>query len=692
MQPSRISGMAAALAVMAAAFAVGLAPAPQMTTSAWAEEYRVVPDKSAYAGKWRNDVFPPLVEIMDRLSPHDPAQRVTVLKPAQVGVSEVLANAVFAFVDLDPCDIMIVHPTRDGVRDWDVEKFQPAIDATPRMKAKIRPAKSRDGDGSTARRKRFLGGDILLAGANSAAGLRQHSVRALFKDDWSGWPRDVDGQGDPDRMAEARQDSFRASGRWKTAQVSTPTNAGSCRTTAAYDEADHKGRWLCPCPDCGHRQELRFFPDGEGRGGLRWNDQRPYEARYACAACGVLIPETAKRAMVAAGAWAWEHVFPDGHHWAFRFSKVIAPSEPWDSLVAKWLSAKGDPEAERAFFNLDEGQAYEEKGDAPKWEVLKKRAEDYPPGRLPAGAWLVTIGCDVQAPLIYYEAVAWGPGRESWSIEAGQLHGDTALDPGEGEVWQALDALYERRWPLANGRAVQAEMLAIDAGFHTDQVCRWVARRPYAMAVKGAPGWGRGIFGLRPQKQETTFRGTAKKRGVAIWPVFVWSLKGELYANLAKEPTSAGWEAGACHFPTAHPDAWFQQLTADYLHRHERKGAIVQEWRTKGENHWHDCRIYARAGLHRAEQRLGLAYGDAAAWARLIRSRGGAAPAQGELMLDAAAGMRQVAGTVAAPAPGLAPDATSAPESAAAAPPAAAPPRVVTFAARRVVRNSLARA
>lgn len=684
---SRPLGMAPAMAVLAAAFAAGVAPSPQLTVAEWAEQHRVVPDKSAYAGKWRNDVFPPLVEIMDRLSPHDRANRVTVLKAAQMALSEVLANVAMTYVDIDPCDIIIVHPTRDGVRDWDVEKFQPAIDATARVKAKIRAAKARDGEGSTNRRKRFLGGDILLLGANSAAGLRQHSCRVLLKDDWSGWPLNVDGQGDPDRMAEARLDSWRHTGRWKAAQISTPTIVGSCRTTKAYDAADHKGRWLVACPDCGHEQELRFFPDKEGRGGLRYQPAAPHDPHYVCAACGSLIPERDKNRIVRAGRWTWDHVNLEGTHWAFRLSKVISPSEPWEGLVAKWVSAQGDPEAEKAFWNLDLGEAWEEKGDAPAWELLKKRAEPYPVGRiLPPGAWLVTIGCDVQGASIYYEAVAWGPGRESWSVDAGQIIGDTAEDPATGEVWRTLAELYHRQWRLPSGREMAADMMAIDAGFNTDQVVGFTRGKPYAMAVKGAPGWDRAVFAKAAARQDKSYQGKVKKRGAAIWPVHVWSLKGELYANLRKEATSEGLPPGYCHFPESHPDAYYQQLTADYLHQSEHKGRLVNEWRTRGENHWHDCRIYARAALYRAEQRNDLVYGDAAAWARLIARRGGTAPAQGELPIDVTAIAR------AAPSAPVLPQAARPAE-----PPPPAPVAVPSYrppaalAARRVVRNSLAR-
>ena len=44
---------------------------------------------------------------------------------------------------------------------------------------------------------------------------------------------------------------------------------------------------------------------------------------------------------------------------------------------------------------------------------------------------LITAGGDVQKDRIVYEVVGWGRGKRSWSIDYGELPGDTAdLDRG----------------------------------------------------------------------------------------------------------------------------------------------------------------------------------------------------------------------------------------------------------------------
>ncbi|MGE0724256.1 MAG: phage terminase large subunit family protein [Alphaproteobacteria bacterium] len=681
--PRRIVGLPLAIAVVAAALAESIRPAPAMTVSEWSEQHRVVPEPSVAAGKWRNSTAPFLVEIMDFGSPSDARNYGTVLKAAQVGVSEVLANVVMAWIDLAPTAILIAHPTSDGVKAWDAEKFDPAIKATAQVARKIRPVSDRDRQGSTARYKRFPGGYVLLIGANSEADLRQHSMRLGIKDDWSGWPLKLQSGGDPDRMFEARFDSYRKRGNFKVLQASTPTLTKTCRTWKAWLRSDQR-RWVMDCPHCGNGQDLHFFADKDGKGGLRFNDAAPFEARYACEACGALIEEGQRRAMAATGRWVPTN--PKGDHPGWHIPKLISLLEPWDELARKWTEADGDPEAEQAFYNLDLGLPWEEKGDAPEWESLKTRAEPYSIGTIPLGAWLLTIGADVQETSIYWEAVAWGPGRESWSVASGQIIGATAEDPLTGAIWREMDMLYERRWPMARGESIGVDMLAIDAGHNGDQVCGWVARKPHAMAVKGVGGWDHAVYGRRPTREGTTARGKIERRGARIWPVYVWSLKGQFYANLRKVPTSDGWPPGSCHFPVGYDDTFYQQLTADHLHAQESKGQVLYEWRTKGENHFHDCRIYAMAARWRAEQMNGVQFGDPASWARLITRRGGA-PAQGELMLDAMSG--------AAAAIGIAPiESAPASEAGHVALPVTDPSpasRVVPFAQRRIVRNSLVR-
>lgn len=264
------------------AFSKGLMPDPDYSVSDWANARRILPSETtSFPGKWRNDRTPYLVEVMDCLSPTHPCDRVTFMKSAQVAGSEAITNFIGYIIDVAPGPSMVVHPTMDAGKAWSREKLTPNIDEND-WGVKVAENKSRDG-ASTTSFKKFPGGFLVISGANSAAALRQKSIRYLFKDDWDEWPLDVGGQGDPDKMANARQIAFHDSGTAKCFEVSTPTLQSISRITRSYAESDQRV-YKVQCPHCTAEQELRFFPLTQEpfKGGLRFNTEPPYMPYYVC--------------------------------------------------------------------------------------------------------------------------------------------------------------------------------------------------------------------------------------------------------------------------------------------------------------------------------------------------------------------------------------------------------------------------
>jgi phage terminase large subunit GpA-like protein len=597
--------------IYARGFAAGLRPDPETTVSAWAEQHRfLAKEASVKPGRWRNDEVPYLTEIMECLSPSHPSESVTVQKGAQSGGSETANNFLGFIADQAPGPALVVHPTVDAAKAWVREKLEPTIEATPRMRARIVDQKSRDNKGSTTLFKRFPGGFMVITGANSTAGLRQKSIRYLIKDDWDEWPLDVAGQGDPDKMADARQMSYHESGLAKALQVSTPTIKGRSRVERAYLAGDQR-EFEVPCSECGGFQTLNFK-------NLKFSATAPHNAHYACGHCGILIPHWRKREMLARGKWV-ARMPGVGRQPSFKINSLYSPLTTWDKMAKAFVDAKDDPSLLKTFVNLWLGETWDEKGEAPPATELHERAENYELGRIPAGGLIVTCAVDVQKTGVFYEIVAWGVGKESWSIDYGFIQGDPAEDPATGAVWAQLTALYEREFATAFGTYRRIDMMAIDSGYCTNQVYAWVRSKTFAMAVKGVDGWERAVF-AGPSKVDVTYNGKKRRRGMLIWPVYVWNLKSELYANLRKGPPQAGDErfpAGYCHFSTAHDLTFFQQLTAEYLKEHQVRGRLRHEWHAAGENHYHDCRIYNMAAFHRAAKRFKVAENDPQAWLRL---------------------------------------------------------------------------
>lgn len=613
--------IASAAATAGHAYAQGLRPDPVMTISEWADAYRMVPSEtSAHPGRWRTDLAPFTREIMDCLSPSDPCDRVAYKKSAQVAGTEVAMNMIGAIIDKFPGPTLVVHPTVDAGHAWAREKLTSTIEETPALRKKVTEQKSREGGGSTSLFKKFAGGFMIVTGANSTAALRQKSIRFLIKDDWSDWPLDIGDQGDPDDMAEARLKSYSRSGQSKRFEVSTPTIKGICRITDSYEQSDQR-RYHVPCPHCDHEQVLRFFPVRAEPfvGGLFIECRDPVKTYYVCEKNGCVIHDHEKDEMLRRGRWIAEKP-GEGRHPGFAINALYSPFEAWNDIAGRFLKAKGNPRKLKTFYNLDLGEAWEERGDAPEWEQLRNRAEDYRLGHIHPGGLIITFGVDVQKDGLYYEGLAWGADLQTWVVDAGFLPGDTA--DKDAACWAALTELYERRWPDAYGNAWALDGMGVDSGFNTKAVYEWTRRHPKAIATKGVAGWTAPAIGT-PARLELSRTGKKRKYGGKSWPVGTFSLKAEFYANLRKPMPAPGAEAfkpGFCHFSRDLPENYYQQITAEFLKDEKRRaGRTIRTWHARGENHWHDCRIVNMAVAEWPQ--IGLSRWTPERWAQVMAER-----------------------------------------------------------------------
>ena len=72
-------------------------------------------------------------------------------------------------------------------------------------------------------------------------------------------------------------------------------------------------------------------------------------------------------------------------------------------------------EAKRTFINTVLGETWAESGEAPDWQRLYERREDWCLGTVPAGGLFLTAGADVQKDRIEVSVWAWGRGLEAGS-------------------------------------------------------------------------------------------------------------------------------------------------------------------------------------------------------------------------------------------------------------------------------------
>jgi phage terminase large subunit GpA-like protein len=214
---------------------------------------------------------------------------------------------------------------------------------------------------------------------------------------------------------------------------------------------------------------------------------------------------------------------------------------------------------------------------------------------VPEGVIVLTCGVDVQKDRFVYEVVGWNADRESWSIDWGELHGDTALD----STWSLLDdKLLARAFLGAGGAQHTIAMLAIDSSAFTQPVYDWARRHPMSrvIAIKGVGG-ARALVGAA-SPVEINFRGKRLQRGYRVWPVGVDVAKSELYGWLQMPRGDGDPPPGWCHFPQDYDEEFFKQLTAEHLVPvvNRRTNRRTSEWQVipNRENHVLDCRVYAR--------------------------------------------------------------------------------------------------
>ena len=566
----------------------GLTPDPLLTVSEWSDRHRMLSSKaSAEPGRWRTSRTPYLKDIMDCLSPTSPVERVVFIKAAQLGATEMGSNWIGYVIHHAPGPMMAVWPTVEMAKRNSKQRIDPLIEESAALAELIAPARSRD-SGNTILAKEFRGGVLVMTGANSAVGLRSMPVRYLFLDEVDGYPLDVEGEGDAISLAEARTRTF---ARRKIFIVSTPTISGASAIEREYEASDQR-RYFVPCPHCKHPQWLRFEQ-------LRWDKGQPETAAYVCESCSTAIAEHHKTWMLERGEW---RAMAEGKTAGFHLSSLYSPVgwRAWRDIAAAWEAAvnkeSGSAAAIKTFKNTELGETWVEEGEAPDWQRLLERREDYRIGSVPSGGLLLTAGADVQKDRLEVSVWAFGRGKESWLVEHRVLMGDTARDT----VWKALAAMLAEHWTHACGAPMPLARLALDTGFATQEAYAFVraCHDPRVMAVKGVAR-GAALIGT-PTAVDMTQGGKKLRRGIKVYSVAGGIAKLELYNNLRKTPevvedgVAIRYPTGFVHLPKVDAE-YLQQLCAEQLTtRRDRNGFPVREWQKMRErNEALDCYVYA---------------------------------------------------------------------------------------------------
>ena len=531
-----------ARALVGRTFAEALRPPDGSTPSQWAARHLVVPDGPKAGRPFDLILAPYLGEPLDMLGPDSPVNEIAVMKSAQSGFTLLLLALLGYLIDRAPCRVMLVQPTSDAVSDFNREKLDPAIRASPSLRRKVAEQTSRSSEGSTTYSKRFPGGSVTLAISTSAADLRSKTVKVLLRDEIDQYPDDLDGQGSPIKISDGRLISFLASADWKKCDISTPTIKGGSKIEERYEAGDQR-RWHVPCPHCDGEFVFEFGTN------FRFEMAHPYRAHYVAPCCGAIIAATEKLDLVARGRWIATEPRP-GAFPSYHFDAFASPFVPWDAIAAEFVSAGDDPQKLKTFHNLWLGLPYEVRGDAPDHVRLLERCEDgLPRGHVPPRGLILVAAADVQVRGIWAEVKAFAPNRESWVVDAFYVDGSTespgSLDdaPDSGNAFSLmLHKTVGREFQEAFGRTRKLDALGIDSGFRSHVVYATVRANQRLnpntgndslFALDGRDGWSKPPIGT-PSLVDINLAGARIRRGVKLWPVGTCRLKEPSTPTCAK--------------------------------------------------------------------------------------------------------------------------------------------------------------
>lgn len=560
---------------------------PKLAISEWADQYRILTTRSSpEPGMWRTSRTPFLKDIMDALMAESPWERVVFMKGSQVGATESGNNWIGYVIHLAPGPMLVVQPTETMAKRNSRQRIGPLIEDSPVLRSLVRSPKSRD-SGNTILAKEFLGGILVLAGANSAKQLRSMAARYLFLDEVDAYPPNVDREGEPCDLAIARTSNFRQK---KIFIASTPTISGRSRIETFFAASD-QCFYFVPCPRCG--VYITLLPEQ-----LDWSLTVQHVASYRCQECGREIFDHEKTLMLDRGEWR-ATASGDGISRGFHLSSLYSPVGwlSWTQIVRTRDKSLASPEKLQAFYNTILGQPWADQGEVPDAERLYERRESYPIGEVPEGGLVLTAGADIQANRIECEIVAWGRDRHSWSVDYRVFDGNT----NQPQVWEKLAELLNEEFPSAYGGALSIRKLAVDSGYNTLRVYDWARRMgsQNVMAVKGENHTHVSAFLGAPTLVDVTASGRMVRAGVRLWPVNTSIGKEELYRCLRQSAPDLArgevWPSGWCHFP-AYGKEFFEQLCAEQLITRTLAGRTSTRWeKRRDRNEALDCRIYARA-------------------------------------------------------------------------------------------------
>jgi phage terminase large subunit GpA-like protein len=298
---------------------------------------------SALPGRFSFTITPWLQEPLECLSDPNVAE-VVMQKSAQVGWTDGVMNNYLGFtIDVDPAPTIVMFPREKSGHDFNREKFEPMVEATKELAAKI-VLKKRD-PSNMVDTKQFPGGFIKYVGSNSPAGVKSTSAKRLIIEEPDDCNVNLKGQGDAIALLKERGKTFHDK---KVVVGGTPTVEGMSAIVEEMQLSD-KREWRVPCHACDTALPMTW-------GNVQWtNDTARHHpifgsadtasARYLCPSCGVLWTDSERVQNARRGKWIPTTEFRGVAGFAINELVSGFAESTLPKLVEKYLRAEHEQKA-----------------------------------------------------------------------------------------------------------------------------------------------------------------------------------------------------------------------------------------------------------------------------------------------------------------------------------------------------------
>lgn len=543
-----------------------LRPPPQLDLADWVEaNVRLPATVAAQSGRmvllpWQRAVA---TSIGDPL-----VERVTVLKSARVGATQLMVAGIAHYALNDPAPQLVVMPSESDCRMLMTSVVEPTFAASPALRSALTENVS---DRDTMLSRHYPGGSIALVSGASPKNLRARTARILWLDEVDGLEVSAGNEGDPVTLAIRRTMTY--GNRRKIVMASTPVDEATSRIARAYDHGDMRV-WELPCPHCGAFHEVKWAD-------IRWPEGRPEEAFYACPSCGGITEEAYKPSMIAGGRWRATRPEVIGHH-SYRlntFGASTLPTAAWGTLAVEFVAAKRDPYTLKTWINTVAGEVWRDDSEGLDETALVDRREPFDLDKIPDEVIIITGGADVQHDRIELSTLGWTADGAALVLAHEVVWGNPVGD----DLWLELATMLKRVWQHARGGSLRYDAVLIDSGDGqtVDRVYEFTRGRA---AARVFPSKGIGGFKEPP----TRLGRVGQKAWVRLQLIGVDSVKRRVMGMVT---------GGSLRFSRSLNETWFEQFTGERLHVRFQKGVPVYGWhRLSGRRveAW-DCAVYAVA-------------------------------------------------------------------------------------------------